>query len=235
MSIQDWQGDGDQSKVTIEAPELMPEPVEATWNGEIFTPKFSCAIDNGLHANPDNYQALICVRDALNSQPDDGLATFELATIEVSSSTPTVVGIEISPTAPALEDKDSTFQFSAYAKFADGSLSPITDNVQWTATATDLNGNALVEIDSTGFAKRLTCKWWGGTATIHAKYQGFICDAIAFCPDPFADSATVDFGKFVEPGGTYSKIKSLLGPPVGGKLWREERIYALSATAVSRH
>ena len=75
-----------------------------------------------------------------------------------------------------------------------------------------------MEIDSTGFAKRLTSKWWGGTATIHAKYQGFICDAIAFCPDPFADSATVDFGKFVEPGGTYSKIKSLLGPPVGGGL-----------------
>jgi hypothetical protein len=215
VTVHDWQGDGEGAKVSIEAPNLIGVAMQAEWNGQMSPPGFDCSMENSLNAAPGSYPVLICVRDVLNTQPADMLATFMPATIVVTSATPAISGIEVFPKAQVLNDKGSSAQFAASAKFADGGMAWVKDGIDWSVTGTDLNGAALAEIDSAGLAKRLTSKWWGGTATMHAQYEGFKGEATAYCPDSFADSASVKFGKFCEEGGTYTQVKSLLGPPEG--------------------
>jgi hypothetical protein len=218
IKFTDWQNDGAKANLTIEVPAIAPNPIPATYIYDSGDPTFTARVSNVLNSPSGVYPALICARDTLNNPSNDALTTFTLSNIAISSDLPAAVSLTVWPASASLDNQNSLSQFEAIEQFVDGGYAPIPSGVKWSCDGSDLNGSPLIQIDSQGLAKRLTSKWWGGTATIHASYDGFDADALAICPDPFADSATVDFGTFCTEGGSFTKVKSLLGPPVGGGL-----------------
>ncbi len=214
--IDDWQGDGNQAEVTIEAPALIPnaKALEMVHGGE--SPIFSCNITNQLEATPGVYPVLVCVRDALNNPSNDVLTNFQILEIPVTNTTPPLTGLSIDPSHGSLEVEGSQQFFKAVARFEDGGSAYVQNEIDWNVFGSDLNGNPLAEIDQLGVAVRLSSRWWGGTATVHADYQGFDAEAVLYCQDPFADDVEVEFGWNCEPGGTFTQPEKLLGPPLGG-------------------
>ncbi len=215
IDFNDWQSDGEAALVSLEAPDLAPNAVQAVFEGESASPHFACEIPNDLSAAPGVHPALICIRDALNNPSNDALTTFSLVEINVTADTPPIDALEISPSAASLSTQGSSVQLKAAVRYSDGCLGSITDGVKWEIWGTDLNGNPLAKIEA-GKATRLTSRWWGGTASVTANYEKQGADAVVYCEDPFADVADVTFGFPNVPGEGYTDPASLLGPPSGG-------------------
>lgn len=214
-TLSDWQNDSDNATVTLEAPDLVADTINLDLISGGEHPVFKCSLQNSLDAPPGTYYCLLRVQDQLNKPLTSNLVNFQLLEIIVSDETPSVVGLSIEPKIAALGNQDSQHQFKAVGHCQDGSLAFLQNSIDWSCAGTDLNGNPLAEINQSGLATRLSPKWWGGTASVHAVYQEHHADATIYCMDPFADAADVDFGVLVDEGSPFAKPENLLGPPTG--------------------
>ncbi len=215
IEFHDWQNDGADASVTMEIPSLINDPVPAIFVSETDSVIFSCAVSNEKNAPAGIYDALVRIRDPLNNPETDSLTSFQIVKIEVTDIVPELTGIEIEPDALSLPDTNSIDQFHLYGIYSDDSKLLITNSVDWDVTGTDLNGNDLASIDPDGAITRLSSKWWGGTATVTADYQGHHDSATAYCEDPFADENDVEFGELNEEGVGFAIPERLIGPPSG--------------------
>ncbi len=215
IGFYDWQNDGSLANVSIEIPDLMPIPVPAQFVIENGMTIYSSQISNLNGAGPGIYTGLVCIRDDLNNPENDELATFQLMEITVTDQIPTLLKIEISPNAATLSEPGEQTKFDLTGFYSDGSKSPITEGIDWDITGTDLNGNALANIDQNGHATRESPRWWGGTAIVTAIIESSIYEAILYCEDPFADGVSVQFGVLNEEGDTFTQPGKFLGPPHG--------------------
>ena len=213
--FKDWQNDGSDADVSVEIPSLSQFPFPAALSYENSSQEFICKVTNENNAQPGTYKALITIRDPLNVPDYDLIVTFQMIEITVSDSVPNLSGIFIEPDTVSLYEKESTAQFEVGGEYGIKSFAPVEGNFKWSVSGTDLNGNSLAEIDSTGQLKRITPKWWGGIASVKVELDSYKAGAFAYCVDPFADGSEVELGAFNKPGDSFTDPDSLLGPPSG--------------------
>ncbi len=215
ISFKDWQTDGENTSVIIEAPgpgENFDAGLIGTKNGEYL---FRGTITNDNGAPDGFYMVLIGIRDQLNNYDTESLAVFQIAEIEITSVVPELIGIDIEPGTISLPDTGNSGKLGVVGIYSDGCKISINGSFDWEVSGFDLNGNALASIDGAGLVMRESSRWWGGTAEVSVSHMGYIGNSVVYCNDPFADKASVTFGELNVEGTPTTQPENLIGPPSG--------------------